>query len=217
MPKNTFFNLPEKKRTRILNAAIDEFSKYSYEKASITRIVNTANIAKGSFYQYFENKLDLFRHIFMISADEKLKYLKPTLDKMESEDFFTTLRNLYVAGIEFVKENYKLSQIADRLMKSNNENLKNEIFGETKPKSNHFLKVLLLKGIKRGEIDSSIDVELVSVMLTNLSFTITEYYLKTNEKGIVTDDYSDLMEMVEKMIYTIENGIKIKGEDNNDY
>jgi AcrR family transcriptional regulator len=61
MPKPTFLNLPDAKRDRITELALDEFSTHPYRQASLSRIVARAGIAKGSMYQYFENKLDLYR------------------------------------------------------------------------------------------------------------------------------------------------------------
>ncbi|MBK7453960.1 MAG: TetR/AcrR family transcriptional regulator [Anaerolineales bacterium] len=61
MPKQTFLNLPEEKRNFIINAAADEFAEYGFEAASINRIVANSKISKGSFYQYFEDKADVFR------------------------------------------------------------------------------------------------------------------------------------------------------------
>ena len=59
MIKQTFYNLPEQKRQRVINAVIDEFADTENDKVSINRIVQKANISRGSFYQYFDDKLDL--------------------------------------------------------------------------------------------------------------------------------------------------------------
>ena len=56
----TFERLAEEKRQRILKAARREFIAYAYEKSSINRILEDAQIPKGSFYQYFDDKADLF-------------------------------------------------------------------------------------------------------------------------------------------------------------
>ena len=53
MPTDTFFRLPEEKRTRILEGAWSEFTAVPYAEASINRIVQTSRIPRGSFYQYF--------------------------------------------------------------------------------------------------------------------------------------------------------------------
>ena len=60
MVHTTFERLPEEKRNRILQAARAEFIRYPYEKTSINRILAEAEVPKGSFYQYFDDKSDLF-------------------------------------------------------------------------------------------------------------------------------------------------------------
>ncbi len=70
MPTNTFFHLPEEKQQRLLDAAQIEFSRHSLQEASIANIVKLAEIPRGSFYQYFENKEDF---IFLLLCDIKKK------------------------------------------------------------------------------------------------------------------------------------------------
>mgnify|MGYP000848861992 CR=1 FL=1 len=69
MPKQTFFNLPEQKRRTLLEAAEREFTRVPIYEASIANIIKIANIPRGSFYQYFEDKEDLYFYLL----DEKLK------------------------------------------------------------------------------------------------------------------------------------------------
>lgn len=59
MIKNTFYNLPEEKRQRITDAIFNEFAGSSGERVSINNIIKNANISRGSFYQYFDDKMDL--------------------------------------------------------------------------------------------------------------------------------------------------------------
>ena len=61
MPKETFLNLPEEKKQKIINAAKNEFKRVPLEQSSIKNIVESAEIARGNFYQYFESKEDLLR------------------------------------------------------------------------------------------------------------------------------------------------------------
>ncbi len=71
MPKETFFNLPSEKRAMIEEVAIDEFAEYGFDKASINRMIDKCGIAKGSFYQYFNNKKDVFLHTMSMIGDKK--------------------------------------------------------------------------------------------------------------------------------------------------
>ncbi|WP_240452190.1 TetR/AcrR family transcriptional regulator [Virgibacillus sp. YIM 98842] len=60
MPKQTFFNLPEDKKTILLDAVEKEFSRVPLFEASVANMVQDAGIPRGSFYQYFDNKEDAF-------------------------------------------------------------------------------------------------------------------------------------------------------------
>lgn len=64
MPKETFVKLPEEKKDKIIKAAKKEFARVPFEHTSIKNIVEDADIARGSFYQYFESKEDLLRIYF---------------------------------------------------------------------------------------------------------------------------------------------------------
>jgi AcrR family transcriptional regulator len=64
MPTDTFFHLPIDKQKRILSAAKKEFSRVPLKDASIANIIKDAEIPRGSFYQYFENKEDLYYYYF---------------------------------------------------------------------------------------------------------------------------------------------------------
>ncbi|MGY6561959.1 MAG: TetR/AcrR family transcriptional regulator [Luteibaculaceae bacterium] len=63
MPSKTFLSLPEAKQQLFINTAISIFSKNCYSTASITELVKRTGIAKGSFYQYFQHKLDLYQYL----------------------------------------------------------------------------------------------------------------------------------------------------------
>lgn len=63
MPTSTFFNLPPPKREKLLRAAVTEFARRPCGEVSINRIIQLAEIPRGSFYQYFSDKTDLFRHV----------------------------------------------------------------------------------------------------------------------------------------------------------
>ena len=70
MPKETFLKLSEEKKQKVLNAAKREFARVPIEQVSIKNIVEDAEIARGSFYQYFESKEDLLAYILKENADE---------------------------------------------------------------------------------------------------------------------------------------------------
>lgn len=92
MPKQTFLNLPEEKRRALTDIALDEFANNDYNTASVSKIVEKAGIAKGSVYQYFENKQDLFMYLLDVANQEMLGFIQQTAAPNPDADFFERLR-----------------------------------------------------------------------------------------------------------------------------
>ena len=93
MIKQTFYNLPETKRERIYQAIKAEFDRVPLDKISINSIIKEANISRGSFYQYFDDKGDLYD----IFADRIMDSIKEcftnTLVKYKG-DLFATMEEV---------------------------------------------------------------------------------------------------------------------------
>src|SRR3989304_6674291 len=101
MPKQTFLNLPEEKRETIINAAVDEFAEYGLENASTNRIVKNSGISKGSFYQYFEDKQDVFMYWLSGIEHEEMEFFKDKHPPSNNMDTFQYFRWLVKTGMEF--------------------------------------------------------------------------------------------------------------------
>lgn len=89
MIKKTFYNLPEEKRQRIISAVMNEFSSSATEKVSINRIIKAANISRGSFYQYFDDKVDLVEVLVKTFADISVKGGRKALEYSNGDIFYT--------------------------------------------------------------------------------------------------------------------------------
>ena len=91
MPKETFYRLPGEKRKRIMAAAEREFLENSFEAASINRIIKEAAIPRGSFYQYFEDKKDIFLYIVSTHKNEAFGFVESFI-KDSDGDVFSFMR-----------------------------------------------------------------------------------------------------------------------------
>ena len=155
LPTSTFFNLPQQKKERIIDAALDEFSESSYHQARVSNIVDNAGIAKGSFYQYFNNKKEIFKYIIDIMGEKKLKYLDEVIKKQPEMDFFDFLEELYKNGLEFAKDNPRLNKIGNKLFSDSNSEIFDEIMDINENKSIDFYENILgFQVIRRFAIGS---------------------------------------------------------------
>ena len=110
MPKETFLKLSEEKKQKVLNAAKREFARVPIEQVSIKNIVENAEIARGSFYQYFESKEDLLAYILKENADE--------IDTKIKNKIYETKGNIFDVYIE----------LYDLMVKKFVENTEQEFF-----------------------------------------------------------------------------------------
>ncbi len=92
MPKQTFLNLPQAKRERFVEIALAEFADRDYDSASVSQIVARAGIAKGSLYQYFDDKRDLFDYLLATSTRTLLDAVLATSEDAPPADVFERLR-----------------------------------------------------------------------------------------------------------------------------
>ena len=92
MPSSTFFRLPQEKRERLLCAATEEFARTTFAEASINRIVQGARIPRGSFYQYFEGKEDLFFFLLESMKESYIHTLERALVEVNGDIFKMPLR-----------------------------------------------------------------------------------------------------------------------------
>ena len=94
MPTKTFYNLPEEKKKTLLQAAINEFSKKSYDDASINQMIQESDISRGSFYMYFHDKEDLYFYLLGKFWRQSFRKLRTFL-KENDGDLLQSFEDLY--------------------------------------------------------------------------------------------------------------------------
>ena len=203
MPKQTFFNLPEEKRERILKEAVMEFKNNNYDVASVNRIVEKSEISKGSFYQYFKDKEDLYIYIMTIIGDKKIEYLTPTLMNFNELNFYEALREMYRVGIQFALENPDYLEIGTRMMRDTS-GIMLKIRDTFSPKGDEVFIALLKKGQKTGDIRLDLDLNLVAKLLISMQMSVVDYYFEKHQD----EGYSmKIMEELDKFFDLLKYGI----------
>jgi AcrR family transcriptional regulator len=70
-----------RKREALLNAALEMFAEYGYERASVEAIARRAGVAVGAFYQHFTSK----RQILLVLMDRLLEEVEGVMPPTPSE------------------------------------------------------------------------------------------------------------------------------------
>ena len=134
MPKETFLKLSNEKQQKVLDAAKKEFARVPIENVSIKNIVEDADIARGSFYQYFESKEDLLVYLLKEKAEQVSNKVKEKIQETDG-DLFETYIFLYDMAIEnfMKKEDEDLYKQIFINIKSSDESIF-DLMKNTKPK-----------------------------------------------------------------------------------
>ena len=87
MPSSRFFKLPDEKRSKILRAVHSELAEFPVDELSINRIIHSAGISRGSFYQYFKDKDDLLEYVFSDFRQVMTREIKASIERNQGDMF----------------------------------------------------------------------------------------------------------------------------------
>ena len=167
MPKQTFFNLPQGKRQMIERVALDEFAEYGFDNSNMNRIVAESKIAKGSFYQYFEDKKDLYFHLMDTVVTRKMATMEPILNHYWKHSFTHNLEELFRLGLEFADSDPKLYLLGDDFATKKPEFVQ-EFMEKYMPVAQDIYGNLLETARKREELREDIDLRLTKAFINAL-------------------------------------------------
>lgn len=85
MPSETFYKLDKNKRDKIIESMKREFSKATFDEASINSIVHNAGISKGSFFQYFESKEEAINYLITIKVEKEIELFKQAIKEKQGD------------------------------------------------------------------------------------------------------------------------------------
>ena len=185
MPSDTFYNLPDEKREKLLRTAIDAFAIAPYEHVSMSQLAQRAGIAKGSLYQYFTDKRELYLYLVQLAADEKLAYLQRVEPPSPDIGMFAYLRWLTEQTLDFQFANPNLYQVAYRALYGDRPFPDASLQGAQEA-GIHYFEGLITQGIARGDLRSDLDIELTALLISNFFSQVGNYIVDTLEKKPLT-------------------------------
>jgi TetR/AcrR family transcriptional regulator len=215
LPKPTFFNLPEDKRNALIELAIDAFAEKDYNQVSISRWVALAGIAKGSFYQYFEDKQDLYFYLLDLASKEKLSLLQGQTPPDPSMDLFAYLHWMLAANLHFQLAHPRLAQVGYRALYSGDLPFRSELLQKMKKSADDYYRQLVQLGIRQGAIDPGIDPDLAVFVLGSSLNEFGNYLIeklgfdpqKLTGGDLTAGQQQAMLELVNGLIRILRSGL----------
>ncbi|MCF6376662.1 TetR/AcrR family transcriptional regulator [Nocardioides KLBMP 9356] len=104
MPTSTWERLPQARRAAVISAAEAEFAEHGFSGGSLNVIAREAGVAKGSLFQYFHDKVDLYSYLSERASTRIRGDMEPVIASLPWQtDFFGAFEDLTVAWVAYFR------------------------------------------------------------------------------------------------------------------
>jgi AcrR family transcriptional regulator len=101
MPTVTWARLDPARRAAVVEAAEAEFAEHGFSQGSLNVIARRGGVAKGSLFQYFADKRDLYAFVVDVASERVRSYIEDRIRELDANrpifDFLTDLLDAWVA------------------------------------------------------------------------------------------------------------------------
>jgi AcrR family transcriptional regulator len=105
MPTVTWARVDPARRAAIIEAAEDEFGAHGFSRGSLNVIARRAGVAKGSLFQYFADKRDLYAFTTDIASQRVRAYMEDLIREVDpSRPFFEFLTDMLDGWVAYYAE-----------------------------------------------------------------------------------------------------------------
>ena len=209
MPSSRFFKLPDEKRSKILRAVHSELAEFPVDELSINRIIHDADISRGSFYQYFEDKRDIFLYIVNTHKKEAFDFVESFI-KDCSGDVFSFMRKaidfIISAGcsdkMEGMKKMFSQPWVFDMIV---SDTMKGKMEEARTPKG------IMFEYINKDELNVDSDEEILALINIFASISLGLFFkIFVMSKSTIEYDKEKIRETIYAEIDTLEKKYKKK-------
>jgi AcrR family transcriptional regulator len=167
MPKATFNGLPQEKKERVLAAVTDLFAERGFHRTEMDEIARRAGISKGSLYNYFKNKDELFLHICNLGIHGFRESVWQEIPL--NWDIYRQVEELFRREVPLILGHPQNFQIYLNLASSGMKKFANRYTRKGEEFAAKRLKELLRQGIESGIVRKDLDVAYAAFMINSLS------------------------------------------------
>ena len=213
MPKSTFLNLPNGKQYKIIRDSIREFAQKGYDKGNIGEIAKNSNVAKGSMYQYFEDKRDLYVYSVKKALEISICDIQYVFDDLKHENIFDFIYRGFEAAWPLLEKERDVFVLLRNVNFEAELSVKNELMDIiTRSSEEMFIKIIEDNKL-RGFIRKDINNKLILIYIDGISYKLKSYMLElavNKGKDILDTDFSENKKLIMDMIDLMKSGIIAK-------
>lgn len=183
-PYARFEKLEPDRQSAILVAARHEFVAHGYEGASLNRLIGEAGISKGSFYYYFEDKLDLFITLIERVADpvEMIAH-SGMMESKTPDEFWAGLDRMIEHGMEVTRAQPDLPRLSQAFAGLSPQTLSGPRVVEFMVRMSGYMAELVTHGQVIGAMREDIPIPVLIELWMGLDRVLDRWGLSHMERG----------------------------------
>lgn len=211
MPSETWWNLEESKRLAIIQASIVEFSQANYAQSSLSQIVKEVGIAKGSMYQYFADKEELYLYIVQLASDHLMTELQQRIPLaiLATGDMFKILREYFTITVLVAQEYPHESALIQRAFQDSGPQLiKVQLIGASIQRA--FVVDLVATAIANKSLRNDIDPEVFIYLIQTILSTAGAYMVNLLRVHNVSVESEDFRIFFDQIISVLDQGMRYR-------
>lgn len=171
------------KRTRIINAALTVFSRDGFQNSKIEDIARAADIGKGTLYEYFSSKDELFLEVFTSFKESVLSKYWVVLD--DGDDPLSQLKMMAIICAEICADQKTemkfLAQFSFECLSRKEGNKLSELLNEYNEEIAALISGIIKEGIEDGLL-KPLDVAILSKNFADSLFGMFMRYQLSGDK-----------------------------------
>lgn len=213
VPTQTFQNLPETKKNRIFDSIKQEIIRHGVDHFLIAPIIRESEIPRGSFYQYFTDKKDVFDYLIgEIGQKKKMFFSQNQILKLEGHvPFSERLKTTLYWGLEFSTTFPEYQAVWHQLQLTKSPLLMPWI---EQSKENAFRMYVewLRVDMDQGLLNPNLDVEVTASLFVSLTTEslLSDFLNQSIDHDLVLKKINGLLYLVR---YGLEKRITENGKD----
>jgi len=180
------------KKEQILHAAVEKFLEKDFYQVTVTEIAELAEVGKGTVYEYFSSKEELFKECFSYCADAYLKLFEAHLEEVTSAR--QTMENIFINHLALIKENRRKLHLLFNERPQSFKELQDWIL-KRRRELIESVTGLIKEGIRLGEIRPDVDVELAGRFFLALNHMVIGEMVVLDNIEVEEERLKDLLDI----------------------
>ncbi len=166
MPKDTFQKIDPDKRERLLREAARLFAERGFNQTDVAELAHRAGIAKGSIYNYFDNKEDLYLYVCRDGIERSRRAVYGEVDF--AWDIYRQVEHIFIKGAQFVRDYPEYLILYSNISSAGMERFSAQMSLEVEKYTADRLKKIIRRDMRQGIVRKDLDVNLTAFLINSI-------------------------------------------------